>query len=293
MHPVLFSIGSFHAYSYGLMIAVGALLGIFLSEWRANRRGMDGELVFNTAIWGLLAGLLGAKLTYVASNFKDLFTDPKSVLGTDGFTVYGGVVLGIIVGGLLLKRGLAKNETALLANAATTGTQSAATAAAQSAPPSRRFSVGEYLDLFIPQVALAQGFGRIGCFMAGCCYGKEVPAGAHGIVFPPEAVAPSGVELYPTQLMSAIGNFLIFAVLIAVGYIAAKKGKTLKPYTLTGLYLCLYAVGRFVVEIFRADPRRMLFGLSSNQYMSFIFLIAGLILILRKAKGERPKATAA
>ena len=285
MHPVLFSIGSFHAYSYGLMIAVGALLGIFLSEWRANRRGMDGELVFNTAIWGLLAGLLGAKLTYVASNFKDLFTDPKAVLGTDGFTVYGGIVLGVIVGGLLLKRGLAKNEAALSGRAAATE--------AQSVAARRRFTVGEYLDLFIPQVALAQGFGRIGCFMAGCCYGKEVPASVHGIVFPAEAVAPSGVELYPTQLMSAIGNFLIFAVLMLVGYIAAKKGKTLRPYTLTGLYLCLYAVGRFVVEIFRADPRRMLFGLSSNQYMSFLFLAAGLILILRKAKDARPKATAA
>jgi len=259
MHPVLFQIGLFTAYSYGFMIALGAILGIFLSEYRAKRRGMDGELIFNACLYGLLAGLLGAKLTYVISHFADLFTDPMSVLGLDGFTVYGGVILGVLVGVWYLKKH----------NAA--------------AP--------EILDLVIPQVALAQGFGRIGCFLAGCCYGKPTDS-ALGVVFPAEAVAPSGVSLWPTQLFSSIGNFLIFGILLLIGYLAAKKGKALKPFTITGCYLCLYGVGRFLVEFFRADPRRMLFGLSSNQYVSFLFLALGLYLILRRrparSSAERP-----
>ena len=177
MHPVFFRFGSIVGYSYGLMIGIGALLAIFVSEWRAKRRGLNGELVFNAAVFGLLAGLLGAKLTFIVSNIKYLSTDPGYVLGTDGFTVYGGVVLGIIVGGLIVRHA--------------------------------KVDVPVYLDLVIPQIALAQGFGRIGCFLAGCCYGRPTDA-AWGIVFPEEAIAPAGIPLIPTQLISAAGDFLIF-----------------------------------------------------------------------------------
>ena len=76
MHPVFFQMGGIVGYSYGLMIGIGALLAIFVSEWRAKRRGLDGELVFSAAVWGLLAGLLGAKLTFIISNIKLLFTNP-------------------------------------------------------------------------------------------------------------------------------------------------------------------------------------------------------------------------
>ena len=74
MHPIFFQMGNIVGYSYGLMIGLGALLAIFVSEWRAKRRGLDGELVFSAAVWGLLAGLLGAKLTFIISNIKLLFT---------------------------------------------------------------------------------------------------------------------------------------------------------------------------------------------------------------------------
>ncbi len=237
MHPVFFQMGGIVGYSYGLMIGIGALLAIFVSEWRAKRRGLDGELVFSAAVWGLLAGLLGAKLTFIISNIKLLFTNPSYVLGTNGFTVYGGVVLGIIVGGLIVKR--------------------------------KKVDVPVYLDLVIPQIALAQGFGRIGCFLAGCCYGK--PTDSHfGVVFPVEAIAPSGIPLIPTQLISAAGDFLIFAILLLLSYFATDYLK---------VRLILYGIGRFAIEFLRADPRRTALGLTSNQYVSIVFVIAGLALI--------------
>lgn len=265
MHPVFFQMGGIVGYSYGLMIGIGALLAIFVSEWRAKRRGLDGELVFSAAVWGLLAGLLGAKLTFIISNIKLLFTNPSYVLGTDGFTVYGGVVLGIIVGGLIVKR--------------------------------KKVDVPVYLDLVIPQIALAQGFGRIGCFLAGCCYGK--PTDSHfGVVFPVEAIAPSGIPLIPTQLISAAGDFLIFAVLLllsnfATDYLKVRKGEEellgknavtkklrfFQPLSMSGMYLILYGIGRFAIEFLRADPRRTALGLTSNQYVSIIFVIAGAALI--------------
>ena len=265
MHPVFFQMGNIVGYSYGLMIGIGALLAIFVSEWRAKRRGLDGELVFSAAVWGLLAGLLGAKLTFIISNIKLLFTNPSYVLGTNGFTVYGGVVLGIIVGGLIVKR--------------------------------KKVDVPVYLDLVIPQIALAQGFGRIGCFLAGCCYGK--PTDSHfGVVFPVEAIAPSGIPLIPTQLISAAGDFLIFAILLLLSYFATdylkvrkgeeelldkdavtKKLRLFQPLSMSGMYLILCGIGRFAIEFLRADPRRTALGLTSNQYVSIVFVIAGLALI--------------
>ena len=265
MHPVFFQMGNIVGYSYGLMIGIGALLAIFVSEWRAKRRGLDGELVFSAAVWGLLAGLLGAKLTFIISNIKLLFTNPSYVLGTNGFTVYGGVVLGIIVGGLIVKR--------------------------------KKVDVPVYLDLVIPQIALAQGFGRIGCFLAGCCYGK--PTDSHfGVVFPVEAIAPSGIPLIPTQLISAAGDFLIFAILLLLSYFATdylkvrkgeeelldkdavtKKLRLFQPLSMSGMYLILYGIGRFAIEFLRSDPRRTALGLTSNQYVSIVFVIAGLALI--------------
>ncbi len=267
MHPVLFSIGSIHGYSYGLMIGIGAILAILVSEWRANRRGMDGDLVFSAAIWGLVAGLVGAKLTFIISNFNLLFTNPRYVLGTDGFTVYGGIILGILVGAFILKR---KNA-----------------------------DIPVYLDLIIPQIALAQGFGRIGCFLAGCCYGKPTDS-AIGVIFPEEAIAPSGVNLLPTQLFSAAGNFLIFTILIllsnfATDYLAVSKENSVarygegnksffQPWSISGIYLILYGIGRFIIEFFRADPRRALFGLTSNQYVSIVFFALGIFLIFYARK---------
>ena len=266
MHPIFFQMGNIVGYSYGLMIGLGALLAIFVSEWRAKRRGLDGELVFSAAVWGLFAGLLGAKLTFIVSNIKYLSTDPGYVLGTDGFTVYGGVVLGILVGGLIVRR--------------------------------KKVDVPLYLDLVIPQIALAQGFGRIGCFLAGCCYGKRTDA-AWGVIFPPEAIAPSGIPLIPTQLISAIGDFLIFIILLllsnyATDYLSLKpagKKSFFQPPSMSGMYLILYGIGRFAVEFLRADPRRTALGLTSNQYVSILFLAAGIALIVYGAKCAKRRAS--
>ena len=258
MHPVLFQIGPFTGYSYGFMIAVGAILAIFVSELRARRRGLDGDLVFRAALIGLFAGLLGAKLTFLLSNMELLFRDPKAALGTDGFTVLGGVLLGILAGLFVLAR--------------------------------KGVSLKLYADLILPQIALAQGFGRIGCHLAGCCYGKETHS-AIGVMFPPEAIAPNGVTLWPTQLMSAAGNFLIFLILLllsnyATDYLSTRpntgesgKLRFLQPGSISGLYLILYSLGRFAIEFFRDDPRKMALGLTSNQYVCFVLLFVGTFLV--------------
>ena len=116
---------------------------------------------------------------YIIVNFKAFLENPKAVIGLSGFVVYGGIILGLA--GILLYCKI-KKVNAL-----------------------------EYLDFMIPHIAIAQGFGRIGCFLAGCCYGAPTDSFI-GVVFPAGSIAPSGIKLWPTQLMMAVGDFNLSAI---------------------------------------------------------------------------------
>lgn len=249
MHNELFTIGSLTIYGYGTCIAIGALLGILIADLRAKKESMDSNLVFDVSLWGLVAGLIGAKLTHILSHFGEFLKDPKSFLTTDGFVVYGGVILGILAGWLICRI--------------------------------KKVPFLKFADLIIPSISIGQGFGRIGCFLAGCCYGKPTDT-ILGVFFPAGSSAPSGVSLLPTQLFSSAGNFLIFAALL-VFYRYQKQywGRT------TGMYLVLYGVGRFIIEFFRGDTRTYFGPLSSNQYVSILFVLLGLILIFVIAKKQQ------
>lgn len=251
MHNHLFSIGPVTVYGYGLMIAIGALGAIFLTYYRAKKKGLNKDLTFDTCLWGLIAGLVGAKFTYVISNFSDFLREPKSVLTGEGFIVYGGVLLGALVGLLRLK--------------------------------AAKVNVVEYADLIFPQIPLAQGFGRIGCFLAGCCYGKETSPD-FGVIFPLDSVAPGGVPLIPTQLYSSAYDFMVFLLLI---YLATKKPH---PGTIACLYPILFGLGRFIIEFFRGDPRTTVGPLTTNQVVSILLILAGIAVFIFFVKKNRQDA---
>ena len=127
-----------------------------------------------------------------------------------------------------------------------------------------------YLDLMIPSVALAQAFGRVGCFLAGCCYGRETDS-ILGVIFTNSDFAPNGVKLLPTQLFMAAGDLVIMAVLLWYARKRPMRGKT------SALYLMLYSIGRFVVEFFRNDDRGTVGMLSTSQFIAIFVLAAGLL----------------
>lgn len=172
----LFQIGNFHVRGYGFMIGLGFLLALVLGCKRAKKLELKDESVIDIAILAIIGGFLGAKILYVIVSFKDFLKDPLVVLGSEGFVVYGGIIAGVLAAWIYCKV--------------------------------KKLVFLEYFDLIMPEVALAQGFGRIGCFLAGCCYGRETTA-AWGITFPADSMAPSGIKLIPTQLLSAAGDFLI------------------------------------------------------------------------------------
>ncbi|QAA33687.1 prolipoprotein diacylglyceryl transferase [Clostridium manihotivorum] len=243
MKNELIKIGPITIYGYGLMIALGILAAYVLTEYRAKKLKLESEKISYLAIWGVGGGILGAKLLYYITEIKEIVANPKVLLNiSDGFVVFGGIIGGILGGYLYCKRSNLKFL--------------------------------KYFDLIMPAVALAQGFGRIGCFLAGCCYGEETTSSI-GVVFKQSNFAPNGVKLIPTQLISSGLDFLNFLVLL---YIAKNKKV---DGQVAGFYLVFYSAGRFVLEFFRGDLVRGTVGImSTSQFISIFTFIMGMILVL-------------
>lgn len=249
MKNELFSIGPVTIYGYGLMIGIGILICIIMGMKRAKKYGLKEDAVIDIALAGLLVGWLGAKILYVIVEWKAFLADPMSVLGTEGFVVYGGITAGVLAAMVYCRR--------------------------------KGYQFLEYFDLLAPSVAVAQGFGRIGCFMAGCCYGRETDS-VLGVVFPIGSIAPAGVKLLPTQLFSSAGDFGIMLALLW-------HYKRRKHIGDTGfVYMLLYGVGRFVIEMFRSDNRGEVGVLSTSQFISIFIVAAALALLWNNRKKGKP-----
>lgn len=250
MKNELFSIGPFTVYGYGLMIAIGILAAYVTAEYRAKKHGLDPDKIFYLVIWAVVGGFAGAKVLYFLTRLKDIMENPRVLLDlADGFVVYGGIIGGIF--------------------------------SAMAYCKIKKMPFLKYFDLVMPSVALAQGFGRIGCFLAGCCYGRETDS-ALGIVFHNSNYAPNGVKLLPMQLISSGLDFMLCIVLILLD--RKKKGDG----QIAGFYLVLYSIGRFILEFYRGDLIRGNVGaLTTSQFIAIFVALAGVILIAaRNGKTE-------
>ena len=248
------NIGPMTIHLYGLMVAIGFLCAYFITDYRGKKRGMDENVIFGILWCAILGGLMGSRCLYYIVELPSIIKDPSILWDFRyGYVVYGG-----IIGGVFLNQWYCKHK---------------------------KVSFWEYFDLVMPAVALAQGFGRIGCFFAGCCYGRETDS-AFAIIFPEGSSAPAGIPLLPTQLISSAGNFIFAAVLFFYGRKKRKNGQV------AALYLLFYSVGRFVIEFFRNDYRGSIGALSTSQLISIAILVVGIVLELLSSRGvfEREEA---
>ncbi|MDY2609410.1 MAG: prolipoprotein diacylglyceryl transferase [Eubacteriales bacterium] len=242
MYNDLLSIGKFTIHGYGLMIGIGFVLAVLLGAKYAKRRGLSEDAVFSFALLAILSGFGGGKLLYILTEWKQFIASPRSVLGSSGFVVYGGLIAAVVC-------------TILYARI-------------------KKLDYLQYLDALIPFVALAQGFGRIGCFLAGCCYGKPTTCSI-GIVFPQGSIAPAGVSLLPTQLFSSLADFLLCAFLLLLAKKVRRKG------IIGATYCIAYGVGRFILEYFRGDDRGEYIGpFSISQFISLFIVAFGLLCLI-------------
>ncbi|MFZ5353138.1 MAG: prolipoprotein diacylglyceryl transferase [Bacillota bacterium] len=243
MYNDILKLGPITIHGYGLMIAIGVAFALLMAVKRAKKYDLDEDIIYGLGIVTLISGVAGAKLLYCIVEIKSIIADPSLILSSGGFVIYGGIIGGVAAAILYCRF--------------------------------KKVSFMQYFNLAAPSVALAQGFGRIGCFLAGCCYGRETDS-ICGIAFHNSPYAPNGVKLIPTQLFSSAGSFLIAAVLIIYARKTSNKGN------IGALYLVLYSVGRFIIEFFRNDHRGSIGILSTSQFISIILLIIGIALILLK-----------
>ena len=215
----LFSIGKFTIHGYGLMIAIGILCCVAMASYRAKKNGLDQEAIVDIGIYGVIGGFLGAKILYVIVEFKTFIKDPKTVLGSDGFVVYGGIIAGFLTAIVYCRI--------------------------------KKLYFLEYFDLAVASISMAQGFGRIGCFLAGCCYGRETTS-----------------------------RFVLLLY-----YRKNKKDGT--PGNVGFLYMLLYGVGRFLVEFLRNDNRGGAWMFSTSQWISMVIVAGGIVLYLVNKKRHK------
>ena len=245
MKPILFSFGALHLYSYGLSIAVGVLLSIFLMKRRALKEGFPKpddvlDIAFAVLVWGFL----GARLFYVIQNFSYYVTEPLKIFAVweGGLIFYGGAIAALPGFWLTVRR--------------------------------KKLPFWKTLDFLAPYGALSQAFGRIGCFLNGCCFGKACGL-PWAVRFPELSYA-----VHPAQLYEAFYDLALFVFLL-------KRGKRIRfEGEISLLYFLLYGMGRYIIEFVR-EPSWMWMGLTSNQWLSVaIILVAFLIFQSRKRKAS-------
>ena len=243
MKTDLFHIGKFVIHGYGLMIGIGFVLALLVGEYRAKKMGMKEEALIDIAIIAGVSGFLGAKLLYIIVSFKDFIEDPIGVLGSSGFVVYGGLIAGVLCNLIYVKI--------------------------------KKLSFLEYFDLVMPEIALAQGFGRIGCFFAGCCYGIPYDPPIGICLKNAIGTAPTDIPLFPVQLLESGLNLLL------AGLLQLCFRKRIRKTDVIPFYCIGYAGIRLFTERFRYDTERgIYFGLATSEWISLALAICGVLLLL-------------
>jgi phosphatidylglycerol:prolipoprotein diacylglycerol transferase len=256
MHPILFDLGGFTIYAYGVLLAAAYLLGLQFALMRARARGLDGQRVMDLGIWIIISALVGAKLLLFIVDFRRYTSHPRDLMELlrSGGVFYGGLIAAVVVALLYLRR--------------------------------HRLPLWTTTDVFAPGIALGHVIGRLGCLMAGCCFGRPASV-PWAITFrDPAAMAnvgtPLGVPLHPTQLYEAGAEALILACLLAF----ERRGRPFPGRTFWS-YMLLYGVSRFVIEFYRGDSRGMVFDvLSTSQFVSVILVPLAIVMLV--VLGRRP-----
>lgn len=252
MLPELFSIGPFTVYSYGLMTALGILSAVWLGEHESKRSGLGEDgYILGLGIAAVIGGYAASKLLFWITILPQIAADPAVILETlsSGFVVFGGLIGGVLTAYVYCRI--------------------------------KKTDFWRTFDCAAPAVALAQGIGRIGCFLAGCCYGQPTD-GAFGVVFRASSYAPSGVRLVPIQLVSAGLDFANFILL----FVLWRKSR-LKSGSVGAVYIITYSVGRFLLEYFRGDLNRGAVGvLSTSQFIAVFTVLAGATMLFARQRSN-------
>ncbi|MBU2599698.1 prolipoprotein diacylglyceryl transferase [bacterium] len=242
MHPVLLSVGFIKIYSYGLFLSIAFLISLFYLKRKAVDEGIKVKDLIDLSLSGLIAGIIGARLLYVLDNYQYYLNEPLEIilLNKGGLIFYGGLLLGSLASVIFIKK--------------------------------RRLPLGKITDLLAPCLALGESMTRIGCFMAGCCYGKPTSL-PWGVRFPVDSLACSHYGhkvLHPTQLYSFLALLVVFI------FLNWKLKHKLFEGEVFIWYFISYSTVRFILEFFRGDNLAFIFSLTMAQSLGILLFICSL-----------------
>ncbi len=246
MHPILFHLGSFPVHSYGVMTALAFVFGLWTATLRAKRVNVSGEVIADVTLWLMLGTILGARTVYVVTYWKDEFAGQPL---TEIFAIWHGGL--VYYGGLI-----------------------GASAAGIIYLHLKKLPLWKIADIIAPSIALGSVFGRIGCLLNGCCYGRACSL-PWAISFPADnPLHPPTTPVHPTEIYDALLNFALYLFLAWLFRRRKFDGQ------IFATYLICYAVTRSFVEYFRGDynDAHQHFGLTPAQLVSVPIFVTGLAL---------------
>jgi phosphatidylglycerol:prolipoprotein diacylglycerol transferase len=274
MYPRLFTlpvldvlgrhIGPLTLHTYGVLLALAFLAGLWVVSREAKKAGLDATVITDMAVYVLIGGLVGAKLLLLLVEWSYYAKHPGEILG---LLQSGGVFYGGLLGAFPVAWWFARRH---------------------------RLDGWKTADVLAPGVAIGQAIGRLGCFAAGCCYGRaaDVPWAVtfHDVYATRQVGTPIDTPLHPTQLYEAAATLAIFI------FLRWLSGRKRFDGQVTLAYILLYAVARFVIEFYRGDAARgMVLGgwLSTSQFIAILMVLGVLFLYPYVLRRERPKTAAA
>ena len=256
MFPKLFEFHSLIIHTYGFLLAIAFISGLYVSARAATKQGLEAARVYDLGLYLAISALAGAKILLLITDFEYYLQNPSQIFSLEtlrsGGVYYGGFLAALVVGIAYMRH--------------------------------HHLPVWRMTDCYAPGLALGQTIGRLGCFSAGCCYGRPTSSFL-GVVFKnpysqQTVGVPLMVPLHPTQLYEAAADLIIFVTLWSVLQRKRFDGQVFI------LYLFMYSVARFFVEFLRGDADRgFIFEgrLSTSQAIGLILVIvaSGLYLKLR------------
>ncbi len=246
------AIGPLELRAYGLMIALGAYTAVLWSQRRLRARGEDPEVVSAIALWAVPAGLVGARLYHVATDwrsFRGRWEDVPAVW-QGGLGIPGGLMAGVVVGVLVARR--------------------------------RGMTMGAALDVVVPTLPVAQAIGRLGNWFNQEVFGRptDLPWGLEIDAAHRPAEHAAAATFHPTFLYEGLWNVALAVVLVRV-----ERRKVLRPGYLVALWVAGYGLGRLWVEALRADAASLVAGVRVNTWMALLAIVVGGVLALRGRAG--------
>lgn len=252
MHPILLNLGPIPIHTYGFLIAVGFLVALQVIKRLASKEKLPIEKTLDLAFWGLAVGFVGARLLFILTRLDTFIADPISIFKVweGGLVFFGGPILAVPFVVWYIRK--------------------------------HKLNLWKTIDVFAPALVIAHAFGRLGCFSAGCCYGR--PTGNNwGVKFYSDLVEKEfqGINLHPTQLYESFSLLILFFGLLWIQRHKKFDGQTALSYFM------VYPIIRSIVEIFRGDILRGFIiepYLSTSQFISLLVFIGASVALFYRLK---------